>query len=303
MKEHFYYKLLMLPGLGPKRIHRLFLTMDEMEFTVERFLGLEESELMTAFDFSASMVRNLFQEDPDVEMDLDFMQAEEIQITAFPEKDYPGRLRDMKECPAPVFLHRGDMNILMKFTVGFSGSRSPAPTSAEAVRECVEVLSRHSANVVSGYCRGVDMMAHRTALSSGGATTVVMPQGIKHFRIGSLGDYGLNAGVLENLLVISQFPVGYPWTPEGAFARNKTICAFSDAVVLVEPKLKSGGTFYTGQTALKMRRPLFILMDRTGEIYREGEEYFVKKGAIPITRNKRGKLHLNSLLHGFKSVQ
>jgi len=67
-----------------------------------------------------------------------------------------------------------------------------------------------------------------------------------------------------------------------AMIRNKTICALSDFVIVIQAA-KKGGSISSGNEALKMRKPLFVIApdspDRPGY---GGNFSLIKKGAYPL---------------------
>jgi DNA processing protein len=106
---------------------------------------------------------------------------------------------------------------------------------------------------VSGGAKGVDIAAHKTALTHGGTTTVVLAEGILQYRMRhELRDIFDPA----RTLVVSEFFPEDPWIAGRAMQRNRTICALSRALVLIEART-TGGTFAAGEAALAMGVPLF----------------------------------------------
>lgn len=75
------------------------------------------------------------------------------------------------------------------------------------------------------------MAAHRAALESGGTTILVLCEGILNFYFKKdfkdIWDW-------DRIAVISEFLPGIPWSVRNAMQRNKTICALSRAMLLVE---------------------------------------------------------------------
>ena len=88
---------------------------------------------------------------------------------------------------------------------------------------------------------------------NGGTTTVVLAEGILAYRMRE----ELRA-VFDpaRTLALSEFFPDAPWLADRAMQRNRTICALSRAMVLIEARA-SGGTFAAGQDALAMGVPLF----------------------------------------------
>lgn len=184
---------------------------------------------------------------------------------------------------APSVWACGNMHLLKSPSVGFCGSRRASDRGLEVAADSAEQFARGGVVVVSGYAKGVDTIAHRSALESGGATIIVLPEGADHFRLKQelrdLWDW-------NRILVISQFAPNAVWRADRAMERNKLIVSLSDATIVIEAG-DTGGTLNAGMTALKLGRPIFVANYSSMEDTGRGNAMLLKAGAQPINRSKR----------------
>ena len=170
------------------------------------------------------------------------------------DEDYPAQLKNrlQKKAP-PLLMVLGNKNLLNKTTVGFCGSRKASEKGIATAKDCADQLARKGINIASGYAAGVDMATHKAALECGGTTTLVLCEGILHFRkkrhLKDIWDW-------ERIAVVSEFLPGVPWSVRNAMQRNNTICALTSTLILIESASK-GGSIAAGRTCLKMGIPLF----------------------------------------------
>src|SRR5690606_7836146 len=135
--------------------------------------------------------------------------------------------------------YRGDINLLTEGRrVSVVGSRDVSEVGVRRTAFITETLVRADIVVVSGLARGVDSVAHQTAIAHGGRTIAVL---------GTQLDIAYpkeNAGLLETImrdhLAVSQFPPGYPTLKANFPTRNRTMALISDATIIVEAGEKSG---------------------------------------------------------------
>ena len=149
----------------------------------------------------------------------------------------------------------GNLDLLQRHSISFCGARNASEKGIEAAVLCARTAVKNDFVITSGNARGVDRATHREALSSGGTTILVLPEGIEHFRIApelrDVWDW-------ERVLVVSQFDPRAPWKAYHAMDRNKVIMALSCAMIVVEAGEK-GGTRAAGEDALELRIPLFAI--------------------------------------------
>jgi DNA processing protein len=139
--------------------------------------------------------------------------------------------------------------------VSVIGTRNPTPKGIELARRLVEELVREKAIVVSGLARGIDTVAHRTAIERGGRTVAVLGTPINAFYPPE--NRSLQLKLMRKHMVVSQFPLGSPVTRGNFPMRNRTMALISDATVIVEAGERSG-TIYQGWECIRLKRPLLI---------------------------------------------
>jgi DNA protecting protein DprA len=221
------------------------------------------------------------------------LEARGVQVLVRGFGQYPQRLvQALGESAPPVLFVKGDMSILQLPAVAFAGSRKSSEKGLAITASTARELAAQGVNVVSGYAGGVDRAAHRAALEARGATTFVLAEGIFQFRVRREIAEVLESG---RSLIVSEFPPNLKWLARSAMQRNRTVCAFADAVLIVESGL-SGGTFAAGEMALELRRPLFVVEYASPPASAEGNASFLARGATPLRRNGNGKASLSTLL-------
>jgi adenine-specific DNA methylase len=176
--------------------------------------------------------------------------------------------------------------------VSFAGSRKSSPKGLTIATEAARELAEQGANIVSGYANGVDLATHRAALEAGGATTLVLAEGLFRFRKKKELGEALERG---RYLILSEFPPDLRWLGRHAMQRNRTICGLSRALVVVESGM-DGGTFAAAETAQELGLPLFVVDFANPPASAEGNAYFLQRGAVALRSNGNGRASLGALL-------
>lgn len=210
------------------------------------------------------------------------------------DSTYPENLKNILSKHAPTELYfMGNLSLLKKAGVGFCGSRNASDKGLETAKDCAEQVAKSDATVISGYAAGVDMAAHYTALQSGGATIIVLPEGIEHFRIKK---EIRNVWDWSRVLVLSQFKPNEIWQAYRAMSRNQVIIALSRAMIVIEAQEK-GGTIEAGKSALKLHMPLFVAeYEEENMKHTPGNSVLLEMGALKLKKSRlEGRAKLSSL--------
>jgi len=198
-------------------------------------------------------------------------------------EDLIGPLNEVerKNAPERLFL-AGDADLLRSGRrVSVVGSRKVSSAGASRTRGLVKVLVERGITVVSGLAEGVDTAAHETALNEGGRTIAVLGTPLdKHYPA---RNRALQERMMREHLVVSQFPVGYPFQKKNFPMRNRTMALLSDATIIVEAGEKSG-TLHQGWEALRLGRPLFLLRSVAEDARLSWPSEMIRYGAEVLTR-------------------
>lgn len=172
-------------------------------------------------------------------------------------EDLIGPLNELERKRAPKRLWLGgDASIFELGTlVSVVGSRSPSPAGIRRTRRLARELVRRDVVVVSGLARGIDTVAHETAIDCGGRTVAVLATPLD--RATPPDNSRLQQRIIRDHAAVTQFPPGAPILKMNFAIRNRTMALLSAATVIVEAGPNSG-TRYQGWEALRLGRPLFI---------------------------------------------
>src|SRR5712692_2271162 len=137
------------------------------------------------------------------------------------------------------------------------GSRRPSPYGEAVAEQLGADLARAGVIVISGLALGIDAAAHRGALIGGGVTVAVMGTGV------DIVYPAAHARLAEEILaaggaVVSQFPNGSSPRRQNFPARNHTMAALSDVVVVVEA-VQGSGALITAEAALELHKEVMAV--------------------------------------------
>ncbi len=175
--------------------------------------------------------------------------------------EYPGKLRDARY-PVELLYFCGWWDLVHARSVAVVGTRQPSPEAIARTRKIVKALIQDNFTVVSGLAKGIDTIAHTTALELGAPTIAVIGTPLSHAYPRDNAD--LQREIASHFLLISQVPLlryesqDYRYNRQFFPERNKTMSALTEATVIVEAG-ETSGTLIQARAALEQGRKLFIL--------------------------------------------
>lgn len=184
-------------------------------------------------------------------------------VRVFGAGDYPEQLRDA-EYPVELLYFQGWWDLVFSpKMIAVVGTRSPSSDGIIRTRQLVRMLVEDGYTIVSGLAKGIDTVAHETAISEGGRTISVI--GTPITRQYPSENSELQRRIAGEHLLISQVPVkryerATSPTHNNIFfpERNKTMSALTQATIIVEAG-ETSGTLVQARAALKQNRKLLIL--------------------------------------------
>lgn len=200
--------------------------------------------------------------------------------------DYPERLRDAAH-PVELLYYRGWWDLVdAPKRIAVVGSRNASDEGERRTRRLVRLLVDAGYTIVSGLAKGVDTVAHKTAIARGGNTIAVIGTPITESYPSENRD--LQDEIAENHLLISQVPIcryadqDYRSNRHFFPERNVTMSAISQATVIVEAS-ETSGTLTQARAALQQGRKLFILNSCFQNPNLTWPQHFEAQGAIRVT--------------------
>jgi DNA processing protein len=167
------------------------------------------------------------------------------QAIVLDEPAYPKRLYHMSMPPTVLFVSGRDPTLAdSAFVVAVIGSRKPSVYGVEVTKRLTADLAGREIPVVSGGARGIDALAHRTAISCGAPTLAVLGNGLgvtyppEH--------RSLYKKITECGLLLTEFPPGMAPRRSHFPARNRIIAGLADAVLVTEASGSSGTLITAG---------------------------------------------------------
>jgi DNA processing protein len=201
-----------------------------------------------------------------------------IQVFTWDDTGYPSRLKEIDQ-PPPVLFLLGELLAEDEWAVAVVGTRRVTAYGRQVAEEIAGTLARQGVTVVSGLARGVDAIAHSTALQCGGRTLAVLGNGVD--RIYPPENRQLGERITRCGALISDYAPGTP--PDGANfpPRNRIISGLSQSVVVVEAGERSGALI-TAKFAVDQGREVFAVPGNISAPQSVGTNRLIQQGARPL---------------------
>jgi DNA processing protein len=201
------------------------------------------------------------------------------RVLELADAHYPAALRNLPQ-PPPVLYVQGRLGLLERPGIAVVGTRAHSTYGRDAAVSLVVGLVRAGYTIVSGMARGIDGIAHRTALDVGGDTVGVLGTGIdvpyppEHEE--------LFQAIAERGCLVSEFPPGTPPHKWHFPQRNRIIAGLSRGVLVIEAPEKSGALITAGY-ALDEGKEVFAVPGPIHNPTSQGPNRLIQDGAALVT--------------------
>lgn len=176
---------------------------------------------------------------------------------------WPPQLNDLGPARPYGLWCRGDSRHLLDLasapSVALVGSRDPSIYGTEATTHLAAELARRGYTVISGGAMGIDIAAHRAALTQQGSdlpTIAFMAGGLDRLYPAQNSD-ALNM-IVDHGLIMSEVSVGNTPTRWRFLERNRLIAALARHTIVVEARWRSGA-LNTARHAMEIGRTLWAV--------------------------------------------
>ncbi len=269
-QKPYQYWFMNIRGLGKKKFE-LVKKLGNAEEIYRASVGLLQA---AAGEKAAEKIRTA-RENWDILEEYEKLCAQKIKFTCYGDTDYPGRLLAIPDPPYSLY-YQGALPADEIPAAALIGARACSEYGAYAAREFGSKLAQTGIQIISGLAMGIDGISQEAALAAGGRSFGVLGCGVDICYPKS------NRAIYERCKeqggILSEYPPGTK-PAVGLFPpRNRIISAFSDVVVVIEAREKSG-TLITVDMALEQGREVFAVPGRVTDSRSRGCNRLFKQGA------------------------
>jgi len=225
--------------------------------TPEAVFSAGEEDLEAIEGLSKRLIQSIqsFNDFQVIDRELEQIEKHGVALLTLNAPAYPALLSAIYD-PPPVLYIKGCWQDLSPYPIAVVGARKASPYGKKATERLCQGLIKQGVTIVSGFARGIDGIAHRSALAGGGETLAVLGCGIdvvyppEHRR--------LFDEVLERGAIFSEFAMGTAPIARNFPKRNRIISGLSLGCVVIEASQKSG-SLITARLALEQGREVFAV--------------------------------------------
>jgi len=214
----------------------------------------------------------------DLERYMSKLGAQGIHILTWDDELYPRRLKEIDQ-PPPVLYMRGGLKPEDFWSVAVVGTRRISAYGRQVTDELAMFLANNGVTVISGLARGVDAVAHQSALKAGGRTIAVLGCGVD--RIYPPENTQIAEKIMASGAILSDYAPGTPPDASNFPPRNRIISGLSMATVVVEAG-QTSGSLITAQFAADQGREVFAVPGNILAPQSKGTNRLIADGAHPM---------------------
>ena len=203
---------------------------------------------------------------------------------------YPQCLKEISNPPLKLY-YKGNLDLLKdERLIAVVGTRNPSSYGKLCCEYMVKKMTSANITIVSGFAKGIDSIAHKTSLLTGGKTIAVIASGLDIIYPAS--NLSLYREIEEKGLILSEYEAGVKPFKFNFPQRNRIIAGLSKGTIVVESKDR-GGSLITADLALEFNRDVYAV---PGDVFSE-----YSKGCNNLIRDSKAKSlsNINELLDDY----
>ena len=276
-----WLRLTLTPGVGNETSRKLLAAFGsaqavfDQSATALRQLGSER--LVSAIQSTPAALAGQLQ------TTLDWLDAGNDRcVVSLGDAAYPPALLDINDPPLMLYMlgskagRARDATKSIAVNLAIVGSRNPTPQGEANARQFAKAFGSAGLCVVSGLALGIDGAAHDGAMLGGGQTIAVVGTGLD--RVYPKKHLSLAHRIVQQGMIISEFPLGTPPLMSNFPKRNRIISGLSRGTLVIEAALQSG-SLITARLAAEQGKEVFAIPGSIHSPQSRGCHALIKQGA------------------------
>lgn len=277
--DHFYWLgFSVFEGIGPKRFALL-----KNFFGSAKKAWVASSRELLDLGLNQKLVADFekFRQNFDTDSYLLRLRENKVECLFADDNNYPENLKKIDDPPFALY-RRGEIEAGDSLAVAVVGTRKMTGYGGQVTESLTVELVTNGLTIVSGLARGIDTVAHRSAIKANGRTIAVLACGLDiiyppdNIRLAQEISEGHGA-------VVSEYPLGMQAAPGNFPARNRIISGLSLGTVVIEGP-EDSGAMITARLAAEQGREVFAVPGPITSINSAGPSHLIKIGAKLVWR-------------------
>ncbi len=280
MKEFLKYQiaLTLIKGIGPILAKKLIAYVG----SIEGIFNEKERSLIKIPGIGEYLAKQISNQNvlELAENEINFISKHHIETLFFLDKNYPERLKQCPDSPILLFM-LGNVDLNAKKIINVVGTRKATAYGKEICNRFISELAERMRDIiiVSGLAYGIDITAHKAALTNGLQTVAVMGHGLdiiypsQHRAIAK--EITLQGALLTEFTSHSEF------LKQNFVKRNRIVAGMTDATIVVESSEK-GGALITAELANSYSRDVFAFPGRIDDKHSTGCNKLIKSNKAAL---------------------
>jgi len=198
-----------------------------------------------------------------------------VKVLTFHDESYPSRLKEIYDYP-PLIYVRGSLLPEDEWCLAVVGTRRATVYGRQVTEEIVADLAQSKITIVSGLAKGIDTVAHQSALEAGGRSIAVFACGLDIVYPGE--NVNLAQRIMQQGALISEYPLGVKPRADNFPRRNRIMSGLSLGVLVVEAG-ETSGALITAHQALEQNREVFAIPGSILSPASSGTNHLIQEGA------------------------
>lgn len=282
----------LIPGIGRVRFTQL-----------ESYFGsLEAAWKATTAELKQSgldngSIRAITGQRPKISLETEMEKLDRygVKVITCHDPDYPPRLKEIYDYP-PLLYIRGSLLPEDEWCLAVVGTRRATVYGRQVTEEIVADLAQSKITIASGLAKGIDSVAHHSALAAGGRSLAIFACGLDTVYPSENAE--LARRIMQQGALISEYPLGTRPRAENFPRRNRIMSGLSLGVLVVEAG-ETSGAMITAHLALEQNREVFAIPGSILSPVSRGANHLIQEGA-KLVRDYRDileELNLTAVVH------
>jgi len=210
-----------------------------------------------------------------LEVEMEKLDHYGVKVFTWHDEDYPSRLKEIYDYP-PLLYVRGSLLPEDEWCLAVVGTRRATVYGRQVTEEIVADLAQSRITIVSGLAKGIDTVAHQSALEAGGRSIAVFACGLD--IVYPSENANLARRIMQQGALISEYPLGTKPRAENFPRRNRIMSGLSLGVLVVEAG-ETSGALITAHQALEQNREVFAIPGSILSPASSGTNHLIQEGA------------------------